>query len=209
MHKRPKLRRFLIIIGLLLFCLSVIYVARRPIMRFAGNYLIEEDALSPCEALFVLSGNPNDRSLEAARLLKLGYAPYVVCTGASIPRIFEVIGDSTDEADLSRIALLAAGISDDKIRVLHIGTSTREESDAILAYCKLNGLHKIMVVSDKFHTNRINYAFRDLYKNSGIEMILRGSPSTAYKEDVWWGNEAGLLMVNNEYVKLFYYHIRH
>jgi uncharacterized SAM-binding protein YcdF (DUF218 family) len=179
-------------------------------MRSLGNYLIEEDELSKCEALFVLSGNPNDRSLEAARLLKTGYAPYVICTGEVIPRLFEVIGDTTtDEADLSRIALLKAGVNDSNIVVLHIGTSTREESIAILEYCKQKGLKKIMLVSDKFHTNRIDYAFRDLYENAGIELVLRGCPSTAYSEDVWWAEEAGLLMVNNEYIKLIYYHLKH
>jgi uncharacterized SAM-binding protein YcdF (DUF218 family) len=210
MRNRPRLRKFLIITGTLLFILLIVFVARRPIMRSLGNYLIEEDELSKCEALFVLSGNPNDRSLEAARLLKTGYAPYVICTGEVIPRLFEVIGDTTtDEADLSRIALLKAGVNDSNIVVLHIGTSTREESIAILEYCKQKGLKKIMLVSDKFHTNRIDYAFRDLYENAGIELVLRGCPSTAYSEDVWWAEEAGLLMVNNEYIKLIYYHLKH
>lgn len=210
MRNRPRLRKFLIITGTLLLTLLIVYVARRPIMRTVGNYLIEEDELSTCEALFVLSGNPNDRSLEAARLLKAGYAPYIVCTGEVVPRLFEVIGDSTtDEADLSRISLLDAGVPDSKIELLHIGTSTREESDAILAYCKNKGLKKIMVVSDKFHTNRINYAFRSIYDDAGVEMVLRGCPSTAYSEEMWWAEESGLLMVNNEYVKLVYYHLRH
>lgn len=210
MRNRPRLRKFLIITGTLLLSLLIIYLARRPIMRGVGNYLIEEDELSSCEALFVLSGNPKDRALESARILQAGYAPYIVCTGESVPRLFEVIGDTTtDEADLSRIALLKAGVVDSKIEVLHIGTSTREESDAILAYCKNKGLKKIMLVSDKFHTNRIDYAFRSLFEKAGIELVLRGCPSTAYSEDMWWAEEAGLLMVNNEYVKLIYYHLRH
>jgi len=210
MRNRPRLRKYLIITGTLLLTLLIVYVARRPIMRAVGNYLIEEDELSKCEALFVLSGNPNDRSLEAARLLKAGYVPYVICTGEVIPRLFEVIGDTTtDEADLSRIALLKAGVNDSNIVVLHIGTSTREESIAILEYCKKKGLKKIMLVSDKFHTNRIDYAFRKLYENAGIELVLRGCPSTAYSEDLWWAEESGLLMVNNEYIKLIYYHLKH
>ena len=66
-----------------------------------------------------------------------------------------------------------------------------------------------MVVSDKFHTNRIDYAFRDVFEDAGIQLVLRGSPSNAYSESNWWANEEGLIMVNNEYIKLLYYYIKH
>jgi uncharacterized SAM-binding protein YcdF (DUF218 family) len=209
MNKRKGLRKFIVVIGIILLAVLMLYAARRPIMRVFGNYLIQEDELARCEALFVLSGNPKDRALEAARLLKAGYAPKVVCTGESVHRILLVVGDSTDEAGLSRMGLIAAGVPDNQIEVLHIGTSTREESEAILAYCKIKGLKKIMVVSDKFHTNRIDYAFRDVFEDAGIQLVLRGSPSNAYSESNWWANEEGLIMVNNEYIKLLYYYIKH
>lgn len=209
MNKRKGFRIMSVIVGIVLLLVCITYAARRPIMRIFGNYLIQEDELTTCEALFVLSGNPKDRAMETARLLKAGYAPKAVCTGESVHRILLVVGDSTDEAGLSRMELLAAGIPDKKIEVLHIGTSTREESEAILAYCIIKGFKKIMVVSDKFHTNRIDYAFRDVFEDAGIQLVLRGSPSNAYSESNWWANEEGLIMVNNEYIKLLYYYIKH
>ncbi len=209
MKNRKGLRKIVIVLGVILIASLLTYVIRRPIMRVFGNYLIQEDELSQCDALFVLSGNPKDRAMESARLLKAGYAPKVVCTGESVHRILLVVGDSTDEAGLSRMELLAAGIPEAQIEVLHIGTSTREESGAILSYCKTKGLKKIMVVSDKFHTNRIDYAFRDVFEDAGIQLVLRGSPSNAYSESNWWGNEEGLIMVNNEYIKLIYYYVKH
>jgi len=209
MKNRKGLRKIVIVLGVILIASLLTYVIRRPIMRVFGNYLIQEDELSQCDALFVLSGNPKDRALESARLLKAGFAPKVVCTGESVHRILLVVGDSTDEAGLSRMELLAAGIQENQIEVLHIGTSTREESEAILSYCKTKGLKKIMVVSDKFHTNRIDYAFRNVFEDAGIQLVLRGCPSTAYSESNWWANEEGLIMVNNEYIKLLYYYIKH
>jgi len=209
MKNRKVLRKILIVLGSVLIAALLTYMVRRPIMRMFGNYLIQEDELSQCDALFVLSGNPKDRAMESARLFKAGFAPKVICTGESVHRILLVVGDSTDEAGLSRMELMAAGIPDNQIEVLHIGTSTREESEAILAYCKIKGLKKIMVVSDKFHTNRIDYAFRDVFEDAGIQLVLRGSPSNAYSESNWWANEEGLIMVNNEYIKLLYYYIRH
>jgi len=209
MNKRKVFRKLILVTGIIFITVCIVYALRRPIMRVVGNYLIQEDELATCEALFVLSGNPKDRAMESARLLKAGYAPKVVCTGESVHRILLVVGDSTDEADLSRMELLDAGVPENQIEVLHIGTSTREESEAILAYCKIKGLKKIMVVSDKFHTNRIDYAFRNVFEDAGIQLVLRGCPSTAYSESNWWANEEGLIMVNNEYIKLMYYYIKH
>jgi len=209
MQTKKILRWCLLRLGIIAILFLTIYFFRRPVMRAAGNYLICEDEIQQAEAIFVLSGGPADRAAEAARLLKKGWAAEVVCTGESVPSLFEVIGDSTDEADLSRMALEQEGVPKSQITVVHEGTSTREESQIIAAYCKSRGWKKIIVLSDKFHTNRIDYAFRKMFEEAGIEMILRGSPSTAYKEENWWASETGMLMVNNEYVKLFYYYLHY
>jgi len=207
--KSKRLKKALIIFGIIFLGIVLLISFRRPIMRVVSNHLIDEDALSKAEAIFVLSGNPKDRAKEAAKLFIEGYAPKIVCTGESVPSLFDVINVKLDEASLSKMALLDEGIDSNKLEVLHIGSSTREESHAILAYCKKNKIHKIIVVSDKFHTNRINYAFRSIFEEGGIEIVLRGAPNSAYKEQNWWANESGLLMVNNEYVKLFYYYIHY
>jgi uncharacterized SAM-binding protein YcdF (DUF218 family) len=196
-------------LGIVIFLLLAAYLFRRPIMRGLGNFLIREDEIQQSEAIFVLSGGPADRAAEAARLMKSGWAPRVICTGASVPYLFEVIGDSTDEADLTRLALEQEGVAPSKITVVHEGTSTREESQIVANYCKSKAWKRIIIVSDKFHTHRIDYAFRDIFEAAGIELILRGAPSSAYREDLWWSGESGLLMVNNEYVKLFYYYLHY
>jgi uncharacterized SAM-binding protein YcdF (DUF218 family) len=121
--------------------------------------------------------------------------------------LFDVVNIKLDEAELSKRVLLEVGIPESRVECLHKGTSTREESEHILALCKQRGYKRIMVVSDKYHTNRINYAFGHLFKEAQVELILRGASSSQYREDLWWASEAGLLMVNNEYVKLIYYYI--
>lgn len=178
-------------------------------MRLVGNFLIDEDKLARCEAVFMLSGNPESRAKEVVKVYKSGYTKRVICTGENIPDLFAAFNMKIDEADLSKKKLLDEGMPEQCIETLHIGTSTREESDAILAYCKTNNLKRIMVISDRFHTNRIDYAFRDQFEDAGIELILHGAPALSYSEEAWWANESGLLMVNNEYVKLFYYYVKH
>lgn len=195
------------VISLAIIC--TIWIFRHPLMRFVGNCLIDEDELVICEAVFMLSGNPEARAKEAYRIYRSGYAKRFICTGENIPDLFATFNIKIDEADLSKKKLLDEGMPEKLIETIHIGTSTREESEAILAYCKINSLKRIMVVSDRFHTNRIDYAFRNNFEDAGIELVLRGAPALAYSENKWWENESGLLMVNNEYVKLFYYYLKY
>lgn len=209
MQTKKILRWCLIWLFVITVIALLVFAFRYQLMRGLGNYLIQEDELQKSEVIFVLSGGPHDRANEAAKILKEGWAPYIVCTGEQVPLLFKVINETLDECDLTRISLLNAGVDSLQIEAIHIGSSTREESHAILTYCKAKQIKKIIVVSDKFHTNRIDYAFRDLFEDEGIELILRGAPSSGYDEDLWWAEEAGLLMVNNEYVKLFYYFLKY
>jgi hypothetical protein len=45
--------------------------------RNVGRWLVHEDALSPADAIFVLSGGTPWRAEEAARVFRRGYAPEV------------------------------------------------------------------------------------------------------------------------------------
>ncbi len=196
---------------LLVFSLfaGVVWMVRKPLMLAVGSYLIQEDELQQCEAIFMLSGNPEARAAEVAKLLKSAYAPKVVCTGANIPDLFLAFDMNITEAELSVRKLEDEGVRKNQIEIVPAGTSTREESGVVLEYCRMMGLKKVMVVSDRFHTNRIDYAFRSDFEKAGIELVLRGAPAIAYSENMWWANEHGLLMVNNEYVKLFYYFLKY
>jgi uncharacterized SAM-binding protein YcdF (DUF218 family) len=204
MNTFKKYRRW-IIPAVLVLLLAMLYAMRRPIMRGFGNILIEEHTFEPCEALFVLSGNPDSRAKEAANLFKKGAAPKIICTGESVPELLEAMKLTVRECELSQIKLIEYGIDETAIELLPIGTSTREEADAIQAYCQNHKIKKAMVISDRFHTRRICYAFQEQFEKAGISLIVRGAPSLSYSESMWWAKENGLIMVNNEYIKLLYY----
>jgi hypothetical protein len=40
-------------------------------------------------------------------------------------------------------------------------------------------------------------------------VLLHGAPASSFQESSWWTSEEGLIMLNNEYVKLAYYHIKY
>lgn len=201
--------RFLknLFLAVLAFCLLLLllFIFRIPILRSIGNQLIDEGNMEPVEALFVLSGDPWDRGNEAVRLYKQGLAEKIICTGENVPRLFLIAGIQYPESQLTRMNIIAQGVPPNDVALLTKGTSTKEEADHILAYCIQNNIKKVAVVSTKFHTRRVQYAFGEKFRDAGIHLIIHGAPSSAYDENYWWRSEDGLIFVNNEYIKIGYY----
>lgn len=65
------------------------------------------------------------------------------------------------------------------------------------------------MVSTEFHLRRVRWVFRRNFKGTGITVLVQPAQSRRYDAARWWASEEGLLMVNNEYVKLAYYLLRY
>jgi uncharacterized SAM-binding protein YcdF (DUF218 family) len=183
----------------------LLFLFRVPILQFIGNRLICEDKMEKVSALFVLSGDPWDRGNEAVRLYKQGWAEKIICTGENIPRLFLIADIQYPESELTRMNIVSQGVPSAHVELLSKGTSTKEESDFIIDYCRQRNLKKVGVVSAKFHTKRIKNTFSEKFKEAGLELTIFGAPSSVYEENYWWKNEEGLIFVNNEYIKIMYY----
>ena len=162
------------------------------------------------DAIFTLGGGSFDRGNEAAKLFKEGYADLIVCTGGQIPNVLKALNFHLKEAHIAKINLIKNNnISVKNIDFIAEGTSTKEESELILKYCKEHEFEKVIILSTKFHTKRVKNVFVAILEENGIEPIVRGAPSSNYDEDYWWQTEAGMIMVNNEYVKIVYYILKY
>ncbi len=195
--------------GVLLVLLICLFVFRYPIMRGFGHFLISSDELQKVSHVFVLSGGAFDRAPKGASVYLEGYTDTVVCTGQSVPHDLMAIGLPYSEGEITRRFVVENGVPEDKVKLLEQGTSTLEESEVILAYCKQNGIKKIGIVSTQFHTRRIRRVFDKKFAGSGIEVFIFGANATAYSEETWWDNEYGLISLNNEYIKIVYYWLKH
>ncbi|CAN5321768.1 hypothetical protein BH09BAC1_BH09BAC1_21550 [soil metagenome] len=195
-----------VVVILLLVCL---FLFRYPIMRGLGSFLIATDEPQQVPVAFVLSGGPFDRGTEGAKLFKQNLADTIICTGESIPQDVFALGMVYTEGAISKVVMTNQGVPEANIKLIEEGTSTLEESEIILAYCKATGLTKIGIVSTKFHTRRIRGVFKDKFKDAGIEVVIFGAPAAAYHEETWWENEHGLISLNNEYIKILYYWIKY
>lgn len=192
-------------------CCGLLFLAflfHVPLLRMIGNQLIDEDPIEKTPAVFVLSGDAWDRGNEAIKLYKQGFAEKIICTGENVPRLFLIAGIPLPESELTQLHLLASGIPAHDIELLCKGTSTKEEADYILEYCKQRDIKKLAIVSTKFHTRRIGNTFRKKFEDAGMQLIIRGAPSSGYDENEWWKSENGLIFVNNEYIKILYYWLK-
>ena len=199
-----KWRGTLLVLGLFL---GGLFVFRIQILKLVGDFLICEDALEEVEVAFVLGGISQIRAQKAAEIYDLSIADYFICTGEHHNDLSEYFDIPESEAALSSGFLRQMGVPAQKIEVMRAGTSTREESGHILEKCLKNDWNKIALISDRFHTRRIDEIFRSKFKNEGIEIIIIGVQNDKYDEEVFWQNERGMVMVIMEYIKLIHFYL--
>jgi uncharacterized SAM-binding protein YcdF (DUF218 family) len=200
----PKGKRWLFLYGLI-GLLLIGFIFRAPVLRAVGNYLIVDHKVEKADAIFVLSGGALERGEHAASLFKKDISNHIVVTGENLPNDFKVVGIDSSESRLSRMQLIKSGVKASNITLLEKGTSTKEEAEVILKYCRANGLKKVVIVSTLFHTRRVKQVFKRKFRKQGIEILISGASSSMYNEKEWWKSEYGLLALNNEYVKQLYY----
>ena len=181
---------------------------KTPILRSVGNHLIQEDPETYAEYTFVLGGNSLDRGMKALDIFNKKLTANLVCTGGNIPSVLAAIDTTLYEAEITAALLEKHGIPKNNIKTLTTATSTSEESEEILQYCLKNNIRKANLITSKFHLRRVRNVFEDKFIDRGISLHFIGAPSSHYNEDEWWKSEEGMIMVNNEYVKLGYYFVR-
>jgi uncharacterized SAM-binding protein YcdF (DUF218 family) len=200
-----SLPRYLKAIIILAIVTLLLLFLRRPLMLAAGNFLIISKQPETADAIYILSGGPDTRAKEGAKLFFTGFAHKIFCTGENKHEFLRLFDIDLTEAEMTAQALRLEGVPDSVIYLIPRGTSTREEAAIVAKHSASMQFKKVIVVSDMFHTRRIRYVFKPHFSKANIELIIVGAPSLVYNEQLWWANESGLIMVNNEYIKLFYY----
>jgi uncharacterized SAM-binding protein YcdF (DUF218 family) len=203
------MRKLLILILLFFIVISAVMLLRGPVLRGAATLLMHVDTLQKADAMFVLSGGGYDRGNQAVKLFKQGYTDKIICTGGNPFIEIRVFGIDTLESDMTVANLKRQGVVDSNIGLIHYGTSTREEADTIISYCKQQGFKKVIVLSSLLHTARVNKVLRHKFEEAHVKVIIQGAPSSRFNEMLWWQNEDGLIAVNNEWIKTAYYWVKY
>jgi uncharacterized SAM-binding protein YcdF (DUF218 family) len=172
---------------------TVLYLARGPLLRFAGETWVVEDPLEHADAIIVLSDDNYyaDRAARAADLFRHNMAPVVVASGRKL-RPYAGI------AELMEHDLIERGVPKDKIvRVSHSAENTREEAQGLLEPALEHKWRSVIVVTSNYHTRRARYIFVRVFPTQ-IVVRVTGSPDGDFDPDHWWQNRKSLKELTRE-----------
>jgi uncharacterized SAM-binding protein YcdF (DUF218 family) len=183
------------------------YIFGTLILTAAGKALIVNDHLDPADMLFVLNGDVNTRPGQTVELYRQGLAPVVGIAQAE-SHTTEEMGLIPNETDVAIQEMVNLGIPFDSIVVLPSDaavTSTYDEAVALRQYVEANNIHSVIIVTSAFHTRRAKWICERELKGLDVTVSMAAAPDEDFTASNWWKSEQGLITVNNEYVKLFYY----
>jgi len=202
----------LLIAGLVLLSLCLLaFVLRVPLLTGLGNFLIVADELHPADVIFLLNGDFNTRPFHAAALYEQGLAPRIVIARVE-PGPVETMGLIPNETDISVRILERLGVPPEAITVLPVPggvTSTYDEATMLHDYVVEHHVERVILVTSAFHTRRAGWIFSRALEGLDVALEVAAAPNPTYDATNWWQSEAGLIALNNEYVKLIYYLVKY
>jgi uncharacterized SAM-binding protein YcdF (DUF218 family) len=183
----------IILLFFVIFC-AVLYLARRPILRFAAESWIIEDPLDKADALIVL-GDDNfyaDRATRGAQLFREGKAPVIVASGRRLR-------PNAGIAELMEHDLVERGVPRDKIvRFAHDADSTLEDAQALAKLAKERKWHSVIVVTSNFHTRRARYIFQRIFP-LGMEVRAASARDGDFDPEHWWEKRKSIKELTREF----------
>lgn len=177
------------LIGLLCFALvlGALYLARHPLLRFAGEAWVVEDPLEKSDAIIELSIDNfyADRATRAAELYRQGLAPTVVASGVRL-RPYAGVGE------LMEHDLIERGVPKDKIlRFPHDAENTREEAEVLARLAVEKKWKRVIIVTSNYHTRRTRYIFQRVFPGA-VSVSVAGARDGDFDPERWYENRKSI-----------------
>jgi uncharacterized SAM-binding protein YcdF (DUF218 family) len=160
---------------------GAVYLARRPLLRFAGESWIVDETLDHADAIIVLSDDNfyADRVTRAAELMREGQAPVVVASGRRL-RPYAGI------AELMQHDLIERGVPKEKIIAFpQDADNTRQEAEALRNLVLEKKWTRVLIVTSNYHTRRARYIFRHVFPQ-GVELAVVSARDGDFDPEQWW-----------------------
>jgi len=182
--------------------LLVILVAGHDLwMALPGRFLVVADPWRPSDALVPLAGEPQ-RLTYGAELYREGGGDWFVATNMYVsgwqwPFSY---------ADWATGIAIEAGVPAGRI-VTPPGrpATTYAEALDIRQLAVGRGWHTLLVVTSPPHTRRARLIFRDVFRGTGIAIIVRPVENHRYTPGSWWTTASNRHDTALEYLKLALY----
>jgi uncharacterized SAM-binding protein YcdF (DUF218 family) len=206
---RPKhtLRNLLAAGAVVLLLAILAFAFRSQILTGVADYLIVNDKLQPADVIVLLNSEVNTRPFRASELYKQGLAPLVlIARSESTPTVD--LGLVPNDTDISVGVMEKLGVPAGKIIILPFPggvTSTFDEASAVRQYVTAHQIRRIILVTSAFHTRRARWTFEKVLAGLPVTLEMVAVPYAGFNQTNWWKNETGLITLNNEYIKWFFY----
>ena len=173
---------------LLLFLglLAVLYLARHPLMRLAGEFWVLDEPAAPSDALIVL-GDDNyaaDRAFHGAGLYREGVAPVVVASGRMLRQNVSIA--DVMEHDLESFGVPAKSI----VKLSHRAENTHEEAVEAARLIRARGWKRVVVVTSNYHARRVRFIYGRILPSS-VSFRVSGARDSEFDPSRWWETRQG------------------
>ncbi|MBI2890080.1 MAG: YdcF family protein [Nitrospirae bacterium] len=204
--RRACLRVF--IVGAVLCAAAglTLYLARGPVVRAMGRFLVVEDPIERADAIKVMAGDFPGVILEAADLYAEGYGRAIVLSGETRPAAWDELERRglrvPYSAQLNRMTAEQLGVPAADIWVLGPPVqTTRQELTVLVGPLVERGVKSLLLVATKPHTRRCRMIAREVMEPH-LRVIVRGSRYDGYDPGGWIEDRILFKSVFVEYQKL-------
>ena len=201
-----RLRKLLLWTSVFCFLLSAFcFLFRAPLLTALANAWIVNDTPEKADAIVILGGGVEYRPFAAAKLYNAGYAPKILIMDVDLSPT-EQMGLKQPEKSVTRQILLRNGVPESAIETVgHAVHNTYQESLGVKEWAKQNGVKRLLVTTEIFHTRRVKWLFSKQFRGTGTDIRYIPATPGEYAATNWWQNEQGLINFQNEWLKLPYY----
>ena len=77
------------------------------------------------------------------------------------------------------------------------------------AWADENDVKRILIPIEFIHTRRLRWALDKVFKDSKTEVSVYSIEPNGYSRESWWTNEQGLIGVQTEIIKYFFYRFKY
>ena len=167
-------------------------------LPWIGEFLVVADPLQKADALFLLAGDEDPRLAYGAQLLEQGYAGWFILTDMHLRSV------DTQGVYSTRVKLKAMELGVPAVRILIIPgqvSTTYEEVARLKEFSVAQGFHSLIVVTSPYHTRRARWLLRQVFRGSGVTVLVRPVPNHSYRAEAWWRSPEDREQTTLEYAK--------
>jgi uncharacterized SAM-binding protein YcdF (DUF218 family) len=198
-------KRLPLILAVLLLLIAATYLLSSPVLAWFGDNLIIEEPLEKVDIIHVIAG-ADYRTDYGIRLYKEGYGKTLFFTGGWCAEHHRFHGEYGRERALKQ-GVPTEAIAIDDAHVM----STYAEVVRLREFITHDRrpVHAVIAVSDPYHMRRARWTYREVL-GPGIRVIMAPVPfgMTPYNRR-WWTRSESKELVEEEYLKIIYYHARY